>query len=131
VIHSEVRALVQDLLARTRDGDVNWYPSSDLGLLPSQFDDYAVSLPDYAVNVFRRDDTLNFNIYDSQAELIYHADAEPGTRDWELLDNLLNDAKFKARRVQDALARIREAIAAPGVVGSRLPPPPAEEEIPF
>ena len=121
MILPRIVALMRSLIKKSREGNVNWLPTGDLGLPTGPHDDFAVSLPEYSINIFSStsDDegAIHFNILDGAGRVISASTAGPAEAHYSLLEELLELARFKAFNVDRRLQEIERIIASADTIG--------------
>ena len=136
MLESKVEEIIRGLIRKSKEDQVSWYPADDLGIRPSGYDDYAVNLPDHTLNVWKTDPDeqgnvgVAFTILDGSGGVIYRVTAEPADPMYSVLDELLDLARYKARKLGELFDFLKESMATDDVIG--LGPNVIEEgEIPF
>ena len=132
MISKAVEEAIKGLLRKSRADQVNWYPANDLGIESVLVDDYAVSLPNHSINVYRSSESeaIFFAVLDDSGNAIYRVSAKPPDVLYGSLEELLSLAAFRARRIGDLLAHIKASLETDEVVGGK-PQVIDEREIPF
>lgn len=136
MIPEEVRQLVDNLLAKSREREVNWVHTSDIGMSVAQGGiDFTVTLPEYSINVWKREgsDEVFMALYDEQGRTIYKFEVEPSQEGYDDMNEIVELARRKALHVDEALKSVSEALSNPGVIGEikETGEDEAQDEIPF
>lgn len=125
MIPSEVQEIISDLLKKTRKGKVNWLPTADLDL-PGGEDDFAVSMPDYSLNIYSQGENIIFAIYNNIGKEVYSFGLNTLAEGYPILEELHKLARIQALSVDEIFESILEHLKKEDVIGKPKPP-----EIPF
>src|SRR6266571_8693251 len=122
MIPPDVKKILDDLLQRTKAGEVNWVESNTAGIEALAEDDYVVILPDSSINIWKvkGDPTIHVHILDSHGNIVLDVTGEY-IEEFELLDNLLQAAGRKALNIDETLEVIKRNLSKPGVLGNPNP----------
>ena len=138
MIPDDIRPLIASLIARSKKREVEWIASSAAGY--QQKGDYVVLFPNSSLTITDDDEgRIDGKILNARGDVAitfsgsYRDDETP---DYALLSELLELARRKVVRADEALAEIRSILASPLRVGEAPKQKPPEmieddEEVPF
>jgi hypothetical protein len=121
-VNPEMKSIVDKLLVKARSGKVNWIAAAELGL-GSKHNDFVVSFPNFAVNVYQGEGTaaIGVAVLNDRGQSILHTAADPGQDGYGELSELLDLANRQHLRVDETLRSLREALEAEGTIGLTRP----------
>jgi hypothetical protein len=134
MIPQDVRAILTNLLARSRKKEVEWLESRATTF--SHFGDYGVIFPTSSLMIWEEpsEGTYGGRILNSRGDVIVSFDSEGSGEDRLLLEELIDLARRKVLRADETLAEIQKALESSPRVGSAPPSRSGaddDEEVPF
>lgn len=119
MIPDEYEEVVQLLLARTREGKINWSTSGSSG-------EYAVRFNDFVLTVtqgrgYEHEHWVGIRLYDEAGQKIDNMAVTEHEEGYKLLQTLYENARRKAKRIDEALETIKQKLETGKVVGRDLP----------
>lgn len=126
MIPERYKELVQKLSQRTNDGKVNWKSTSDEKTFIIDFREFSLSISSY---YSRRDSSeyVNFQILDSDGEVIDYFNVSEGDTEWFLSHELYSESRRKARGIDLVIGDITKELESGGLVGEEDTPSESED----
>jgi hypothetical protein len=136
---SEIRAIVEGLLKKSREDKVAWVHASTVGRLTSEegvdpsSEDYAVNTPSYTINVFKTIDispsgpkrVIRINILNELGDVVTNHTANEDEKEYPMMEELIELARNSVIGEERVLKKIMEGLSKPGIFGS------TDDEVPF
>jgi len=116
MIPERYKELVKKLSQRTNDGEVSWKSTPNEKTFVVDFREFSLSIDSY---YSRRDSSeyVNFQILDSDGEVVDYFGVSEGESEWFLSHELYSEARRKAHGIDLVIGDITKELESEGLVG--------------